>query len=820
MNIKKKYFFYLNHSLNKIIALFVLFIIFSAMILSAALFSFISDKIKLINKSPSFLVCDKNNLHLFIYSKNDNEQGYWKVKGNVPERLKKTILAAEDSRFFNHSGVDAGALFRALYSNIKSASIVSGASTIPMQIARMQSSSSRNYFNKLIEAVTAIRLILKFGHLNILNQYLTISPFGPRIYGVKFASKIYFNKPIEDLTLSESALLAAIPKSPAKYNLYSSKGLVKTVSRAKIILKKLFNNKEITADDYNVAVSDLNNFIRPPALTRNIIMIHPILEMKKYLDKNYDTILKNIESSSSPKYSINSSLDFDLQKEIDYTVKTEIEKFRNAGAENCSLIIADKNTGGIKVYVGSADYYDEFYSGAINYNLIPHSPGSSLKPFIYAAGMIEKNYSGASILNDIGLILTLKNGIYAPQNYNRNFLGPITYRAALGNSRNIPAIEIVNSVGLDKIGCYLLKFGIIDNVEQVKTSGLSLAVGGLYTTLEKLLNGYGILANDGKKFSASFFEMYESKEEFQIIDKNTARQITLFLSDPLARIPTFERLGNLEYNFPVAVKTGTSNGYRDALVCAYTDKFIISIWLGTKNNSQMNKLTGENSAAELLNKIMPVLHKKDLYSLNNKSFPEPENYIKRNICLLSGKLKSPDCQSSVCEWFNKKNIPESSCDIHKKIIIDLRTGMPADKDCPEQFKQIKIYTVFPEKFADWAKSSGFALYPLEYKIQNHPNENQNFQTSNSKNNIIINEPANQTKIFIDQDTPEEFRTIALKTTVEPASSEVIWYIDNKPFKLVSYPYSARWKLSKGSHSVYVKIPQAGITSKTHYFFVD
>jgi len=744
--------------------------------------------------------------------------GYWKLKDEIPERLKKTILAAEDKRFYGHFGIDFLAVFRAVCSNMNSRKIISGASTIPMQVARMQNSSRRNFFNKTLEAITAAGLIIKFGREKILKQYLTMSPFGARIYGAGFASALYFNKPIEDLTFAESAILAAIPKSPAKYNLYSNKGVRRTIERAKKILKALNKNGEISKEEYLIAINDLNDFIKPPAFSRNVLMIHPILEMKKKLDENYETILKQIESGKKVKYVINSSVDMDLQKEIDYIVKTEIEKFRKAGAENCSLIIADKETGGIRVYIGSADYFDEFYSGSINYNSVYHSPGSALKPFVYAAGIKEKNYSGATQLTDVGLILSLKNGIYAPQNYNRNFLGPITYRFALGNSRNIPAIEVINDIGLDKIAEYLYDFGVIDNPERVKNSGLSLAVGGLYVPLEKLLNAYGILASDGLDFKSSFFDGYFDKPRRRIIDEDIARQITSFLSDPLARLPTFERLGNLEYNFPAAVKTGTSNGYRDALVSAYTNKYVICAWIGTKNNTPMNRLTGENSAAFLLSKIMPLLHKEDYYSLNIGSFPEPSNMIKKKVCLLSGKLACPDCQSVACEWFNKNNIPKGICDIHKKIELDIRTDMPAEKDCPEQFRITKNYIVFPERFADWAKSSGYALLPDKYK-------NENFQENVSryifqKNNITINEPANQTKIFIDYDTPEEFRTLALKTTVAPSPSEIVWYVDNKPYCSAKYPYSTRWKLSKGSHSVFVKIPDSGVSSKTHYFFVD
>ncbi len=513
-----------------------------------------------------------------------------------------------------------------------------------------------------------------------------------------------------------------------------------------------------------------------------------------------------------------------MQKEIDFIIKNEIEKFRLNGAENCAVIIAEKKNGGIKCYIGSTDYEDKLFSGAINYAKIKHSPGSALKPLIYAIGMQEHKFNASSILEDVGLILTLRTGLYSPRNYKRNFLGPVTYRTALGNSRNIPAVRVAHAIGLPKIAEYCVKSGLTDNYEFTMNSGLSVVLGGMEISIERLAMIYGMLANDGKKYLLDFFpdcNINSERKNISIIKPNIARQISLFLADPLARLPGFNRLGNLEYDFPVAVKTGTSTGYRDAVVAAYTNKYIICIWLGTRNHTKMDRLTGENSAAAILSKIIPVLHPSNKIIQGDMDFAPPENHKQLSICSLSGMLTGNDCQHTSLEWFDVSNIPTKKCCIHKKIIIDIRNGKKAENDCPQEYRITKNYTELSHKYADWAKESGFEILPPDfYNTINFFSDNNQNDKNVFQRKITINEPAHQTKIFMDPDAPPEMQTIALKTTIEPVMQKVLWIIDNKPYKIQEYPFTTRWHIQRGKHSVSVKLLDTGQESAKHIFDVE
>ena len=770
--------------------------------------------------TPSALVIDENEFPLFISSPNSDRIGYWKMK-NTPERIKYCILTTEDKRFYSHCGVDLFAVLRAAYKNIKYGRRTGGASTIAMQAARLITNYERNYKNKLYEMLLSIALVRKYGKDRVLDFYLTAAPFGPRIYGLRCAAKLYFNKPPEDLSWAEAALISGIPQSPSKFNLFDNRGFRLSLDRGMKILKKIRANKIISERDFKIAIKELSDFIRPDMFRRNPIMYHSIIEIDNLLKKklsadfNSDYLYKN-------NYLIKSTLNFNLQKKIDFIIKNEIEKYRPAGADNCGAIIVENNTGGIKSYIGSADYNDFLFSGAINYCRILRSPGSTLKPFIFAEGMQTAGFTAASILEDVGLILTLKNGIYSPKNYKRNFFGPIIYRAALGNSRNIPAVRIAHKIGIVKISEMLLKIGLADNQEIISEGGMSIALGGMPATLEQLASAYCSLANDGKKMNLSFFSQVDDLDKngsIQIFDKNIARQITLFLSDPLSRLPVFERLGNLEYNFPVAIKTGTSTGYRDTLTAAYTKKYTVCVWIGTRNNTKMNRLTGENSAAAIAAKILNTLHPQDKTEYAELEFPFPEKQRQYSICKLSGCEAGENCRHITLEWLDEKFRPKKKCNIHKNIYIDKRTGKTAKGDCPEECKELRRITLLPDKFADWAVESGFELPPPDFKSgSDYVNENSNNNKLVRK--IIINEPADQSKIFFETDTPEEFQTLALKTIVEPAVEKILWVIDDKPYKIQSYPYTSRWCLRPGKHIVWVKMLDTGQESDKVFFVVE
>ncbi|MBI4650611.1 transglycosylase domain-containing protein, partial [Candidatus Desantisbacteria bacterium] len=651
--------------------------------------------------NSSILLLDCNGKYLADIETESGLFGYWPLPDIIPDKIIKSTLAAEDHRFYSHNGVDVHSILRAFWSNLKNRKIVSGASTLAMQTARLQNPGKRTFLKKINEAFQALILTKKYGRINILRQYLKIAPYGNRAYGINYAARKYFKKPIQDLSWGEAVLLASLPQSPGKMNFTKEIGKNLIIKRAKFILDRLIKLNWISKEDYEYTQKELQEF-----KTANIhkdkipdTLIHAVLDIK--------TKIKNNESIKN-KYSLKTTIDIDLQERVFDIANEAIIQYRDYGADNIAVLIVDKHTGGIVSYIGSDDYfYDKFY-GKINFVQTLRSSGSTLKPFIYAFGMSENGYTAAHILKDVGFLLNFKDGKYFVRNYDEKFLGPILYRDALANSRNLPAIEVLQNVGIDVTYDKFKKLGLADIKHNAEYYGLGMSIGGIYVTLYNLVQAYGVLACDGKEFQLKFFTDENSNiNKKQLIPEDIARQITLFLADPMARLPGFSRMSALEYPFPVAVKTGTSQGFKDAWAIAYSKDYIVGVWIGNANCLPMKRLTGSISSAKVIKQIMFSLHPEDLDGLREIEFPAPKGYKEYRICKLTGKLATTETPYTATERFKPGTEPKEYSDIYKRISIDIRTGLESQGDCPEKFKITKIFVNLPNEFAIWAKESGF-----------------------------------------------------------------------------------------------------------------
>ena len=335
---------------------------------------------------------------------------------------------------------------------------------------------------------------------------------------------------------------------------------------------------------------------------------------------------------------------------------------------------------------------DDENAGAINYAKLPRSSGSTLKPFVFGLGMTERGFTGATLLNDKGLALKIRRGVYTPQNYDEQFLGPILYRDALANSRNIPALHVLQEVGLNRTYSFFHTLGLVPNNNLADYYGVGMAIGGIYVSLEQLMQAYGVLANDGFDFQLTWFTQKQTSGfSKSLIPEAVARQLTLFLSDPLARLPSFARMDNLEYPFPVAVKTGTSQGYRDAWTIAYSKKYLVGVWIGHHDHIPMKNISGGKSAAKIAKQVMMSLHQEDADGLQDISFPAPRGYKTFRICKLTGKLASDGSPYVSDEWFLPGTEPVEKSDVFRYFAIDVRNGLLATNDCPDEVVVVKKF---------------------------------------------------------------------------------------------------------------------------------
>ncbi len=479
------------------------------------------------------------------------DYGYWPLD-RVPERIARATLVLEDRRFQSHAGVDARAALRAFWNNLTQGRRKEGASTIAMQVARMQAPGPRTFANKLREAATALAIVARNGREPTLAHYLRLAPYGLGSHGVAHAARFYFDKPVDDLSWAQVALLAAIPQSPGRMNIARESGLRLAVARARHAIGALEKDGALDATQADLARRELAA-MRPFDMKRRPEALHLAL---RTLARRYPSI------------------------------------FRNAGARQVAVMVAQRGANAILADVGSADYADP-RAGAYDFTRVARSPGSTLKPFVYALALERGALESTDLLQDI------PEGASGVANADGLYLGPMTPRQALANSRNVPATNLLRRVGLAANFDFLHELGLHNLDAPAESFGVSMAIGALPTRLEDLMRAYAALADDGVMRDLSFAARETSAPPRRVMSLDTARLVTSFLSDPQARLPSFPRYGPLEYPFAVAVKTGTSQNYRDAWTLAFSNKYLVGVWMGRADANGMRGLAGANSAARL-----------------------------------------------------------------------------------------------------------------------------------------------------------------------------------------------------------------------------
>ncbi|MBS1153536.1 MAG: Multimodular transpeptidase-transglycosylase, partial [Myxococcaceae bacterium] len=390
----------------------------------------------LITHSPSHLLLDRRGRYLGEVPSSNDALGYWPLPAVLPQKIAIATIETEDRHFHDHAGVHLPSIVRAVLQNLRNFRVVSGASTLPMQVARMQHPASRSLWAKAREAGEALLLIRTHGHDVVLRQYLTLAPYGNRAHGVVRAARLYFDKPAEDLSWQQAAFLAALPQQPGRMSPWTDEGRERALKRSRRILQNLRDRGVITPEEYRQAtISNLGLVPRP---ARKPEAMHAVLAWSRELRKPGAPLIAT------------ATLDLDLQKIAARAVRENLRRLHWLNATNSAAVVTDVTTGEILAYVGSADYFDEDAKGAIDFLQTKRSPGSTLKPFIYALALEKGSHTAASELPDVPTEFpTLSGGAYVPENMTHTFLGPMLLRQALGNSRNIPALNLLSEVGVE-----------------------------------------------------------------------------------------------------------------------------------------------------------------------------------------------------------------------------------------------------------------------------------------------------------------------------------------------------------------------------------
>ncbi len=696
------------------------------------------SRAELISPRPTEIVYDREGVFLTQIAHGESAgYGYWPLE-KMPERFAAATLALEDRRFYSHGGVDLLAIARAAWNNIARRGRREGASTIAMQVARMQNPGPRGLKRKIIEAATAVTLIARHGHEAVLAQYLRLAPYGAESHGVAHAARYYFDKPVEDLSWAETALLAAVPQAPGRMNLARESGLSRASARAARVLDELTRMGALDPAQAALAKAQLAA-MKPIAPPRRPETLHLALRYERLAREG------RIEAASPYDPRIHASVDVGVEEEVARLARRYLNGFRGAGARQVAVMIAERPSNAIVAEVGSARFGGAG-AGAFDFTRVTRSPGSTLKPFVYAMAFERGALSATDILADV------PEGASGVNNADGAFLGPMSPRQALANSRNVPAANLLRRVGIEANFHFLHELGLHDLEAPPESFGVSMAIGSLPTKLENLVRAYAALADDGVLGDLVYAREQRRPAPRRVMSIDTARLITSFLSDPQARLPTFPRYGPLEYPFAVAVKTGTSQGYRDAWTLAYSKKFIVGVWLGRADAGTMKELGGAASSARLAHAILVKLHGAKPGDIDAENFPPPPDRRAVDLCL--GRDARENCFETIREWVK----PGEAAPVAATVLSAARTAPEADAPAG----------------------------PV----------------------LAIAAPEHNTHIWRNPDQPAALNRLALKLAPGAQGvlgAQIVWYVDGEPFVVAEANQTVFWPLQPGAHRIQARL---------------
>jgi 1A family penicillin-binding protein len=558
----------------------------------------------------------------------------------ISRHIKNATVAIEDSSFYQHSGIESLSILRAIFVDFLSGSMKQGGSTITQQLVKNAFlTGEKSFSRKIKEVILALKTEKTLSKEEILNLYLNEIPYGGNSYGIESASQNFFGKKASDITLTEAAYLAALPKAPTYYSPYGDHR-DELEDRKNFILKRMLELGFITQEDEDQALKEKVIFIAKG--DQSIKSPHFSVFIRSYLEKKYGK-----DAVEQDGLKIITTLDYNLQQKAEELVakyaKENTEKF---DATNAGLIAIDPKTGQILAMVGSKDYFNIKDEGNFNITLAHRQPGSSIKPFVYATAL-KKGFTPDTVVFDVPTEFnsscnsdgTPMPGInpddcYMPENYDHVYRGPISFRNALAQSINVPSVKVLYLAGLNDSLQTIQSMGIT-TLKDPNLYGLTLVLGGGEVSPLELTGAYAVLANNGERNPVTGILKIEDKngdvlEKFfshpqNALDKNIALLISDILSDNNARSPAFGEMSWLYFpDRPVAVKTGTTNNYRDAWVMGYTPNISVGVWCGNNDNTPMQKKVAGFIAAPLWNAFLTEVFKTLPKEEFEKPVPQPE----------------------------------------------------------------------------------------------------------------------------------------------------------------------------------------------------
>jgi len=742
----------------------------------------------------------------------------------IPESLREATIAVEDASFYRNPGFDVVAISRALVQNLQAGEIVAGGSTISQQLARnlyfsREERSSHNPWRKVRETLLAFRLTRHVSKDKILELYLNQVYYGNLAYGVEAAAQTYFGKSARDLDLAEASLLAGLPQSPAAYDPLASLPAAK--QRQRTVLSLMERRGYISNAEAQAA------FDEPLYFAEAIFPMeapHFVVYVRNLLDRQLGA-----EALEQGGLRVYTSLDLDIQHMAEGIVQRHVDSLTDHDVSNAALVALDPTTGQILAMVGSTNYFDEDIDGAVNMALAPRQPGSSIKPITYAAAL-SRGYTAATPIADVRTsFFTRKGELYMPDNYDAQFHGLVSLRYALGSSLNVPAVRVMDEIGVDTVLRLAHDLGI-STLDDIGRYDLSLTLGGGEVRLLDLTAAYAAFASEGVRREpaailrvedSSGHALYEWEQpaEEHVLSPQVAYLITDILSDNSARMLTFGEYSPLRLSRPAAVKTGTTSDFRDNWTVGYTPDLVAGVWVGNADNDPMHQVSGVTGAGPIWHDFVEEV----LKDAPGQPFPRPEGLVETEVCEPTGLLPGPWCLQPRREMFIAGSEPTTTETYYRALEVCAPTGELASPSCPPWEVMERVFVFPPPDIIPWAREAGLPLAPSALASgDGMASSFQDGMASGSELQVTIVSPEPGLVAEISGEIPREHQALQIEAVAWGASAPAVVELRDNGALLASLehaPYRILWSLAEGTHQ-FTAVAYDGEGNRTTSEFVE
>lgn len=706
----------------------------------------------------------------------------------IGDRLILATLVSEDRSFYEHHGVDTTAMARAMTQNVRHRRVVSGASTITQQLVKLLDNGGqprrRGLAEKLREAARAQNLEQVMSKEELLEAYLNRLGYGRGLMGPEAAAQSYFGVAARDLSWAQAAYLAVLPRAPSFLDPYTHPE--RGVLRQRALLDAL--HAEGLIEDTDLARAKAEPIVLRP-LSRPFLAPHFVESLKQE---------GRLQGSA-----IQTTLDLDLQQDIEGLVRTHIAAIADKGADDAAVIVVDNVSGEVLAYVGSADFHDDGIAGQVDMVRALRQPGSTLKPFVYALAF-ARGHDGAEMLADVPATFSEGGrGVYAPSNFDGGFEGPISAREALAGSLNVPVIRLAAELPPGDFLRSLQQLGFVSLDRDAAHYGLALALGSGEVSLRELAAAYVALARGGDPIALRVTRDAPAPvAQARVMEPGIAALLAEILSDPLARVRGLHGQGPFDLGFDVAVKTGTSSGFRDSWSVGFTHERTVAVWVGNADGSPTRGLTGATGAGPLFADAM----RRAMRAAPKRAPLWDEGLlVSADVCPLSGKPRGPACSDHAARRFVRGRVPEHTCDVHVK--VSPRPEAPAGEApwrCDASGS--RAVAVLPEVFGPWlaaqaAGAPGRDSFGVPWFTRGAVRGCA--VDAGRPAEIIVDRPATGSVFLVALHDPAAHQGIDLAASVlggaRPASVDFL--LDGKVVARSKWPYRAQIPVTPGDHEV-------------------